>query len=106
MVLDHSLDRPGLRTLLQIKGRVEIETVFAFNMRANKGGIGNALALIDDIRQLPLARGRSLRPLLAVRKTGHLQLHSALAHKRPDCRHAAHAATASYAPHLTPPTFL
>src|SRR6202049_4365347 len=74
MVLDHPLERPGLRALLQIKRRVEIETVFAFNMRANEGGIGDALALIEDIGQLPLGRGRRYRPLLAIGKTGHLQL--------------------------------
>jgi hypothetical protein len=54
VVLDHPFERPGLRTRLQTEGSVEIEAVFAFNMRANKGRIGNALSLIMDVRQLPL----------------------------------------------------
>jgi hypothetical protein len=53
VVLDHLLERPGPRTILQIERRVEVEAVFAFNMRANEGGVGNALRLIGDIGQLP-----------------------------------------------------
>src|SRR5258705_6055111 len=49
VVLDHPLERPGLRTRLQAEGRVKVETVFAFEMRADEGGIGDAFTLIEDI---------------------------------------------------------
>ena len=38
MVLDHPLEGPGLRPRLQAQRRIEIETVFGFEMRANEGG--------------------------------------------------------------------
>src|SRR5439155_26355040 len=43
MVLDHPLERPSLRTRLQAERRIEIETVFGFQMGANEGGIGDRL---------------------------------------------------------------
>src|ERR1700723_59596 len=74
MVFDHAFERPGLRTLLQTKRRIEIEAVFALNMRANEGGIGDTLCLVVDIGQLSLGRGRRPGLLLAIGKTRHLEL--------------------------------
>ena len=84
VVLDHPLERPGLRALLQIKPGIEIEAIFAFDMGANEGGIGDALAVIVDIGQLSLGGGRRHRPLLAVGKPRHFQLDLGLGHKRAD----------------------
>ena len=94
MVLDHPLERPGLRARLQAERGVEIEAVFAFDMGANEGGIGDGLGLVDDIGQLPLGRGRRLGLLLAIGKTGHLQLDLGLGHKRADFRQAETGAEA------------
>ena len=46
VMLDHSLERPGLRALLQIEAGIEIEAVFALDMRANEGRIGNVAAVV------------------------------------------------------------
>jgi hypothetical protein len=106
VVLDHPFERPGLRPLLQIERGVEIETVFAFKMRANEGGIGNALGLVDDIGQLSLRGGRRRRPLLAIGKTGHLQLDFGLGHERADFRQAEAGAKAVEGNHVRAPGFL
>jgi len=71
----------ALGALLQIEGRVEIEAIFAFDMRANEGGIGNRFAIVVDEGQLPLGRGRGHRPFLAVVEPRHLQLDLSLGHK-------------------------
>ena len=94
MVLDHPLEGPGLRPRLQAERRVEIETVFGLQMRANEGGIGDRLGVIDDIGQLPLRRGRRLGLLLAIGKTGHLQLDLGFGHKGADLRQAETGAEA------------
>ena len=94
MVLDHPLERPGLRARLQAERGVEIEAVFALDMRANEGGIGDALGVIDDIGQLPLGRGRRLGLFLAIGEAGHLQLDLGLGHKGADFRQAEAGAEA------------
>ena len=88
VMLDHPLERPGLRPLPQIKTGVEIEAVFGLNVRPNEGGVCNALGIIDDIGQLALGRGRRHRPLLAIAKPGHFQLDFGLGHERADFRQA------------------
>ena len=100
MVLDHPLIGPGLRARLQAERGVEVETVFAFDMRANESGIGNALGLVDDIGQLPL--GGTGRPclLLAIGKTGHLELDFGLGHKRADFGQAKSGAEAVETDHM------
>ena len=94
MVLDHPLEGPGLRTRLQAERGIEIEAVFGFQMRANERRIGDGLGVIDDIGQLPLRRGRRLGPLLAIGKTGHLQLDLGFGHKGADLRQAEAGAEA------------
>src|SRR5207253_5962350 len=49
MMLDHALERPGLGALLQAERRIEIEAVFALDMGADEGGVGNALRFVLDI---------------------------------------------------------
>ena len=106
VVFDHALKRPGLRTRLQTERRVEVEAIFAFNMRADEGGIGDAFGVIDDIGQLPLGRGRRHRLLLAVGKAGHPELDFRLGHKRADFRQAEASAEAIKSDQLSSPDFL
>ena len=94
MVLDHALESPGLRPRLQAERRIEIETVFGLEMRANERGIGDRLGVIDDVGQLPLRRGRRLGLFLAIGKTGHLQLDLGLGHEGADLRQAETGAEA------------
>src|SRR5260221_13941374 len=91
-MLDHPFERPGLRARLQTERRVEIKSVFAFDMRANEGGIGDALVLVDDIGQLSLGRAGRYRLFLAIGKAGHLHLDFGLGHKRADFRKTKAAA--------------
>ena len=106
VVLDHPLERPGLRARLQTERRVEIEAVFAFDMRANEGGVGNGLGLVVDIGQLALGRGRRHGLLLAVGEPGHLQLDLGLGHKRADFRQTETGAKAIEGNHVEAPDFL
>ena len=105
-MLDHALERPGLRARLQRQRGVEIEAIFALDMGANEGGIGDALALVVDERQLPLGRGRRHRPFLAIGKTRHLELDFGLGHKRADFRQAEAGAKAIKRDHAKSPDLL
>jgi len=86
MVLDHALERPGLRAHLAVEAGVEIKTISALDMGPDEGGIGDPLAVILDVGQLPLRRGRRHRPLLAVGEPRHLELDLGLGHERTDLR--------------------
>jgi hypothetical protein len=105
MMLDHPLERPGLGALLQIERGVEIETVFAFDMRANEGGIGDGFGIVVDVGQLPLGRGRRHRLCLAIGKPRHLQLDLGLGHKGADFRQAEACAKAMKDDHRSAPDF-
>ena len=105
VVLDHPLERPGLRTLLQAQRRVEIEAVFAFDMRADEGRIGDTLDVIDDEGQLPLRGGRRHRPFLAIGEARHLQLDLGLGHERADFRQAETCAKTIEGNHTGAPDF-
>jgi hypothetical protein len=37
MMLDHPLERPGLRAFAQVKAGIEIEAIFALDMGADEG---------------------------------------------------------------------
>src|SRR5260370_18051003 len=98
-MLDHPFERPSLRARLQTERRVEIKSVFAFDMRANEGGIGDALVLVDDIGQLSLGRAGRYRLFLAIGEACHLQLDFGLGHKRADFRQTKTGAKAIEANH-------
>src|SRR5258708_13770515 len=85
-MLDHPFERPSLRARLQTERRVEMKFGFGFDMRANEGGIGDALVLVDDIGQLSLGRAGRYRLFLAIGEACHLQLDFGLGHKRADFR--------------------
>ncbi len=105
MVFDHPLECPGLRARLQRQRRVEIETVFGFEMGADEGGISDGLSLVDDVGQLPLGRGRRPCLLLAIGKTGHFELDFGLGHKGADFRQAEPGAKAIKGNHAGLPIF-
>jgi hypothetical protein len=59
-MFDHAFERPGLRALLQIKWRVEIEAVFALDMCADERRIGDRIGLVLDRAIAPSARPSAL----------------------------------------------
>ena len=61
MMLDHPLERPGLRARLQAERRVEIKAVLSLDMRADEGRVGNTLRPVANIGQLSLRRTRRHR---------------------------------------------
>jgi hypothetical protein len=63
-------------------------------MRANECRIGDALAVVGDERQLTLRRLHRHRPLLAIGKPRHLQLHLCLGDEGTDFRQAEAGAEA------------
>jgi len=106
VMLDHAFERPGSGAVLQTERSVEIETVFAFEVRANKGGICNHFTVVLDEGQLPLWRSRRLRLFLAVGQSSHFQLDFGLGHKRADFRQAKSGAEAIDNDHDSTPDFL
>ncbi|MGY4423345.1 hypothetical protein ACVWY2_005794 [Bradyrhizobium sp. JR6.1] len=103
VMLDHALEGPGLRARLQAQRRVEIEAVFALEMGADEGRIGDRLAVIGDERQLALGRGRRHGLLLAIVEPGHLELDLGLGHEGADFRQAEARAKAKKRNHMKLP---
>src|SRR5262245_38365943 len=101
MMLDHALECPGLRPYLAVEAGVEIKPVFALDMRADEGGIGDPLAIILDVRQLPFWRGRRHGPLLAIGEPCHLELDLGLGHERTDFRQTEACAKAVKGDHAS-----
>jgi hypothetical protein len=50
MVLDHAFERPGPRPHLAIEPGVEIKAIFALDMGADEGGVGDLLAIARSLR--------------------------------------------------------
>ncbi len=104
VMLDHPLDRPGLSALGEIETPIEIDVIFAFDIGADKGGVGNALSAVIDIGHLPFRR--ILRPcrLLLIGQAGHLELDFRLGNERADFRQAKACTCAVKDDHVVSPS--
>jgi hypothetical protein len=73
MVLGHLFKCPGRCSLLAGQAAIEIEAILFFDVPANQRGIGDALAVVVDIRQFALGSLAKSAAVGAIGEASHFQ---------------------------------